>query len=231
MVKPMTSFRKLRQTCWWSLVAVLKQSSEPNQDGSNSLIMFQGRVRILDAPKLPWLGQDGEITELHTAAEHGVAATTGRPPSVPKLENLPRPSFNLDMTQAEWSFKESQWKVYINQTSVSESVKVQQLKAACDEALLRRVHDAGGLTSLNSETDLLAEIRKLAVRVVHKTLHLQNMWGMIQSPEEPIRSFSSRLIGTADLCGLSITCSKSGCEICCVISVGSYNGGNTLIQE
>ena len=135
--------------------------------------MFQGRVRILDAPKLPWLGQDGEITELHTAAEHGVAATTGRPPSVPKLENLPRPSFNLDMTQAEWSFKESQWKVYINQTSVSESVKVQQLKAACDEALLRRVHDAGGLTSLNSETDLLAEIRKLAVRVIHKTLHLK----------------------------------------------------------
>ena len=54
-------------------------------------------------------------------------------------------------------------------------------------------------------------MKKLWVRVVHKTLHLQNMWSMIQSPEEQARAFTSRLIGTADLCDLSITCSKTGC--------------------
>ena len=74
-----------------------------------------------------------KLLELHTVAEHGATAG-GRPPSAPKLETLPRPTFNLDMTQAEWSFKESQWTVYISQTNVSEQVKVQQLKAACDEA-------------------------------------------------------------------------------------------------
>ena len=37
------------------------------------------------------------------------------------------------------------------------------------------------------------------------------MWSMIQSPEEQARAFTSRLIGTADLCDLSITCSKTGC--------------------
>ena len=152
-----------------------------------------------------------KLLELHTVAEHGATAG-GRPPSAPKLETLPRPTFNLDMTQAEWSFKESQWTVYISQTNVSEQVKVQQLKAACDEALLRRVHDAGGLTSLDTEQALLAEIKKLAVRVVHKTLHLQNMWSMTQGPEEPIRAFTSRLIGTADLCDLNVSCSKSGCN-------------------
>ena len=153
-----------------------------------------------------------KLLELHTVAEHGAAPATGHTSSAPKLETLPRPTFSLDMTQAEWSFKETQWNVYINQTNVSEQVKVHQLKAACDTALLRRVHDAGGLSSHDTEQTLLAEIKKLAVRVVHKTLHLQNMWSMTQGPEESIRAFTSRLIGTADLCDLHITCSKSGCN-------------------
>ena len=152
-----------------------------------------------------------KLLEIHTAAEHGTPSTATTTPA-PKLETLPRPTYSLDMAQAEWSFKESQWKVYINQINVKEQVKVQQLKASCDEALLRRVHDAGGLSSLDTEVSLLAEIKILAVRVVHKTLHLQNMWSMSQTPGEPIRAFTSRLIGTADLCDLSISCSKSECN-------------------
>ena len=155
-----------------------------------------------------------KLLELHTAAEHATApaASGERAASAPRLEKLPRPTFALDMTQAEWAFKESQWTAYITQSVVSEQVKVQQLKAACEESLLRRVYDAGGLDSLDTEHLLLTQIRKLAVRVVHKTLHLQNMWAMVQSPEEPIRAFSSRLIGTAELCDLTVKCSRSGCN-------------------
>ena len=118
-----------------------------------------------------------KLLELHTAAEHATApaASGERAASAPRLEKLPRPTFALDMTQAEWAFKESQWTAYITQSVVSEQVKVQQLKAACEESLLRRVYDAGGLDSLDTEHLLLTQIRKLAARVVHKTLHLQNM--------------------------------------------------------
>ena len=35
---------------------------------------------------------------------------------------------------------------------------------------------------------------------------------MKQSPEESIRAFSSRLVGTAELCDLFVTCSRAGCE-------------------
>ena len=69
-----------------------------------------------------------------------------------------RPTFTLDMTQAEWAFKESQWVAYIGLSAVSDQVKVQQLKAACEESLLCRVYDAGGLDSLN----LLSQSKKLA---------------------------------------------------------------------
>ena len=131
--------------------------------------------------------------------------------SAPRLEKLPRPSFQLDMSQAEWAFKHSQWRAYISQTQVSEEIKVQQLRAACEDDLLRRVYDAGDLATLDTEAKLVEQIKKISVRVVHKTRHLQNMWAMTQSPEESIRAFVSRLVGTAELCDMFVTCSKSGC--------------------
>ena len=155
-----------------------------------------------------------KMLELHTAAAHGATVNNSQPASTsgPRLEKLPRPSFTLEMTQSEWSFTKAQWSAYISQSVVAEEVKVQQLQAACDKDLLRRVYDAGGLDSLNTEVKLMAQIQKLAVRVVHKTLHMQNLWSMTQQPEEPIRAFSSRLIGTAELCDFTLTCSRDTCD-------------------
>ena len=133
-----------------------------------------------------------KLLELHTIAEHGGTTRlqdAGGASSAPRLEKLPRPSFTLDMSQNEWAFKRSQWEAYISQTPVAESVKVQQLRAACEDDLLRRVYDTGDLASMNTETLLLSQIQKIAVRVVHKTLHLQNLWLMKQSPDESIRAF------------------------------------------
>ena len=155
------------------------------------------------------------LLNTHTLGNHAAAGGGGPGqggPLAPRLEKLPRPTFQLDMSQAEWAFTHSQWTAYINQTPVGEQVKVQQLRAACEQDLLRRVYDAGDLASMNTEAVLLAQIKKIAVRVVHKTRHLQNMWAMTQAPEESIRAFSSRLIGTAELCDMVVTCSKEGCD-------------------
>ena len=153
-----------------------------------------------------------QMLTIHTAAEHGVNTA---PPATPhhntKLERLPRPSFDLDMSQAEWLFTLSQWKAYISQSVVSEGVKVQQLKAACEGRLLRRVYDAGDFETLDTESLLLDQMKRIAVRVVHKTLHLQNMWAMVQGPEETIRAYCSRLVGTAELCDLFVICSLNTC--------------------
>ena len=153
-----------------------------------------------------------KMLELHNAAAHNIAPVAGQgTASTPRLEKHPQPSFSLDMSQAEWSFKEAQWSAYINQSTVRKEVKVQQLQAACDQDLLRRVYDAGGLEALNTEGLLMAQLKKLAVKMVHKTLHMQNMWSMTQSPEEPIRAFCSRLVGTAELCDFTMTCSLATC--------------------
>ena len=139
------------------------------------------------------------VLQIHTDAAHRAPPNNGRDinhtqmPNT-KLEKLPRPTFSLDMTQSDYAFKQSQWTAYISQATTTEQVKVQQLRAACDEELFRRVYDAGGLEGLNTEKDLLQQIKNLGVRVIHKTLHLQNMWQMTQDPEEPIRAFCSGLV-------------------------------------
>ena len=111
-----------------------------------------------------------KLLELHTMAEHGsgTVAHGSNSLNAPKLEKLPRPSFQLEMTQAEWAFKLSQWQAYIAQSTVSESVKVHQLRAACDDDLLRRIYDSGDLAGMDTEKLLLAQIKKLAVSIVHK---------------------------------------------------------------
>ena len=105
-----------------------------------------------------------KLLELHTIAEHGGGtrnSDAGGVSTAPRLEKLPRPSFTLYMSQNEWAFKRSQWEAYISQTPVAEAVKVQQLRAACEDELLRRVYDTGDLASLNTETLLLSQIKKL----------------------------------------------------------------------
>ena len=74
------------------------------------------------------------------------------------------------------------------------------------------MYDAGDLANMNTEDLLMQQIKKIAVRIVHKTLHLQNMWSMSQAPDEVVRSFVSRLVGTAKLCDLYVTCSKGDCS-------------------
>ena len=73
------------------------------------------------------------------------------------------------------------------------------------------MYDAGDFDTLTTEPLLLAQMKRIAVRVVHKTLHLQNMWAMSQGPEETIRAYCSRLVGTAELCDLTVICSLATC--------------------
>ena len=101
-----------------------------------------------------------KMLKLHNAAVHNIAPVAGQgTASTPRLEKLPRPSFSLEMSQSEWSFKDAQWSAYISQSIVREEVKVQQLQAACDQDLLRRVYDAGGLDTLNTEELLMAQLK------------------------------------------------------------------------
>ena len=56
-----------------------------------------------------------------------------------KLEKLPRPTFNLNMTESQWSFTKIQWDHYIGQVQAPQATILTQLQAACSEPLRQRI--------------------------------------------------------------------------------------------
>ena len=153
------------------------------------------------------------ILATHTQAVHGGGGGQVQPAAVSsKLEKLPRPVFTLNMSESQWSFTKLQWDNYISQTQVSPSVQLMQLQAACDDQLRQRVFDTGQYSALTDTASFLMKMKELAVIVVHKSIHLRNLWQMQQQSDEPIRAFAARLTATADMCGMVVECTNETCK-------------------
>ena len=165
-------------------------------------------------PNVPsWDIALGFLTQ-HTVAVHPPPAgqiqqgTPGHTQQAPKLEKLPRPTFELPMSEGQWDFLTHQWRAYIGQSpSVTEEQHLNQLRAACSPALLQRMFDMGNYSTLTNPAMFMENMEKIAVVKVHKAIHTMNMWKMVQHSDETIRAFAARITGTADLCGMTVTCS------------------------
>ena len=83
---------------------------------------------------------------------------------------LPRPTFNLQMSEAQWSFTKLQWQNHISQTNVSDAVKLTQLQAACSEHLRQRVFDTGLYSTLSTPDLFLAKMEEIKASGWAKTL-------------------------------------------------------------
>ena len=69
------------------------------------------------------------VLSQHTQSVHGGTQPTQIGPGN-KLEKLPRPTFDLQMTESQWTFKKLQWDSYISQAQASDSVKLVMLNDA-----------------------------------------------------------------------------------------------------
>ena len=151
------------------------------------------------------------LLQLHDKNAHPVAVAAPADPAAPRLERLPRPVFSLNMSEAAWQFKVIEWNSYIGQTVCSPDRQLMQLRAACDEELRQRVYDTGDYGGLNTVATFLARMKELAVVKIHESVHLMNLYQMAQDSDEAIRAFVARVTGTADMCGMTLTCPREGC--------------------
>merc|ERR1711952_223018 len=55
-------------------------------------------------------------------------------------------------------------------------------------------------------------MKELAVIKIHKSVHLMNLYRMVQDSDEAIRAFVARGTGTADMCGMTVKCPTEGCN-------------------
>ena len=148
------------------------------------------------------------LLNIHSQAAHGVAGHQATTPvtATSRLEKLPRPIFSLNSSEATWNFTKTLWDAYISQTAATDSVKLQQLQAACDKALLQRVYDTGMYATLNTVELFLEKIKELAVVTVHKAVHLRNLYRLTQESDKTIRAYVARVTATADMCGMTMKC-------------------------
>ena len=127
-----------------------------------------------------------------------------------RQEKLPRPSLDTGITEADWSYFESQWKRYKRSTRLLGQDAIDQLWACASEELGRQCHDAG-ITENTTEDDLLATFKQCSIRAQNKLVNVVELLDITQAPEEPASKFISRVKGQANVCDFTVTCPAEGC--------------------
>ena len=82
-----------------------------------------------------------------------------------KVEMVKRPTVSSAGTNEDWAYFQSRWTDYTEATEVTGKDKLVQLLECCDEQLRKDLtHNASGTLINIAEIEVLAAIKKLAVR-------------------------------------------------------------------
>ena len=142
------------------------------------------------------------LINLH-ATQHAVPAAT----SPAKLEKVKRPTVSSAGSSEDWAYFTSRWDDYVDATKVTGKDKVVQLLECCDEDLRKDLtRNAGGSLTSQSEENVLAAIKRLAVREENSMVARVHLHNMQQDRDETIRSFGARIRGQANICKFNIKC-------------------------
>ena len=133
------------------------------------------------------------------------------PPQAARVERVKRPDISSAGTTEDWIYFQSRWGDYTKATKLVGPDRVLQLLECCDEQLRRDLtRNAGGTLAGETEEDVLAAIKALAVREENVMVARVALHHMKQDRDEPIRAFAARLKGQASVCKYVKTC--PGCD-------------------
>ena len=154
------------------------------------------------------------LLSVHSSGVHVTPGTvnTINPNSNTKLERVRRPTISAAGSSEDWSYFLTRWGDYVAATNVTGKEKVIQLLECCDEQLRKDLtRNAGGSLTDKTADEVMAAIKKLAVREENAMVARVQLHNMRQDRDETIRSFGARLRGQAGVCKFLVTC--PGCNI------------------
>ncbi|KAF0287263.1 hypothetical protein FJT64_014293 [Amphibalanus amphitrite] len=147
-----------------------------------------------------------QLLRMHEAASHA------RPSVSFTADKVRRPQVSAAGSSEEWTYFLSRWTDYKEAVHLTGSDCVLQLLECCDEALRRDLTRAsGGSLATKPEKDVLAAMRRLAVREENTMVARVALQNMTQDTDESIRTFAARLRGQAAVCHFTIQCPNSAC--------------------
>ena len=129
----------------------------------------------------------------------------------PRVERVKRLNVSSAGTTEDWQYFKSRWNDYVKATRLEGTDKIVQLLECCDDQLRKDLtRNAGGTLTKMTENEVLAAMRKLAIREENTTVARVTLHNMRQDRDEPIRAYGARLRGQASVSKFTQQC--TGCE-------------------
>ena len=175
---------------------------------------------------VPYVTQEGLSTqdsvlkdlELHLAMAHGTghgrggaaegAGDTRDTVSDIKPDKFPRPVIDDPATDTDWQYFEASWASYKRATRSSGQSACDQLWHCPTESLKKKVFDSG-IRPTMSEQQILAGIKRLAVKAHNNMINIVEFQGLCQDRDELVPQFAARLNGGAAICDFTVKCECS----------------------
>ena len=150
---------------------------------------------------------------VHVRTAHPQPASDLASESVSTKLKLKPPSIGPGCDPDQWCHFKRQWEMYKKVMKLGNTELATGLFYCCEDDLKSTLmRDMQGDISAMAEADLLAAIKRLAVKdesVLVKRIKLSKL---TQAPGSPIRTFLSLLRGQAALCQYSVKCKVAGCD-------------------
>merc|ERR1712215_656446 len=159
---------------------------------------------------LQWLPLQLRQLELHMAGVHPVVAA---PPAAPvhhpsQKVKLESPKLSAGSDQETWELFLRSWDVYKTGMSIGVGLSSVHLFNCLDQDLRDDVLRANPSTHIRdmTEDDLIAAVKKLAVKEESRLVHRIKLWNINQTPGQGVRNFHAVLKGQAKLCQFKVSC-------------------------
>ena len=145
--------------------------------------------------------------QMHAQAAHTTAA------AAPTTLKLKPPTVGSGCNPDQWSAFTRQWEMYKTGMALRTEQRSTALFYCCeDELKTDLMRDLQNDVSTMCEPDLLAAIKRLAVKDESVLVHRIKLSKMTQAPGTPIRTFLASLRGQAALCQYVADCKIDGCN-------------------
>ena len=146
-------------------------------------------------------------TEDYSRQRHTHKYKHSSPSQSHKTEKIRRPTISIGGSSEEWTYFLTRWQDYAEATNIDGKEKVIQLLECCDDNLRKDLtRCAGGSLASKPITEVMAAIKKLAVREESTMVARVELHNMQQDRDEPIRNFGARLRGQAGVCKFTTKC-------------------------
>ena len=154
------------------------------------------------------------LLQMHCTDVHTPPTTPTNTLSSVKAEKVRRPTISSAGSSEEWSYFLTRWGDYKEATNITGKDIILQLQECCDDDLRKDLtRAAGGSLTNRTEDQVLASIKKLAVREENTMVARVTLHEMRQDHPEPIRSFGARIQGQATICKFILPCASCSAEV------------------